>query len=116
MSILTAVTDVLQLLADGEREVGMATLVQRLGWPKSTASRVLAQMAEHGLLERDPQDRQYRLGMLVMKLGQAHQLRCGARVESQAVRDRYPSFNHYGSGLGFCLRRQQIARQQATLT
>lgn len=73
MSILTAVTDVLRLLAHGEKKIGVATLCQRLGWPRSSASRVLAQMAEHGLLERDPQDRQYRLGMLVQKLGQAHQ-------------------------------------------
>lgn len=73
MSILKSVAQVLQLFAEGEQQVGVATLVLRLGWPKSNASRVLVQMAEHGLLERNVQDRQYRLGTLVVKLGQAHQ-------------------------------------------
>jgi DNA-binding IclR family transcriptional regulator len=73
MSILNSVTEVLRLFAEGEQQVGVATLGQRLGWPKSNSSRVLTQMAEHGLLERDAHDRQYRLGMLVMQLGQAQQ-------------------------------------------
>ncbi len=73
MSILNAVREVLQLFADGQQQLGVATLSQHLGWPKSNSSRVLAQMAEHGLLERDAQDRQYRLGMLVMGLAQAQQ-------------------------------------------
>jgi DNA-binding IclR family transcriptional regulator len=73
MSLLKAVAQVLQLFAEGEQQVGVATLGLRLGFPKSNASRVLVQMAEHGLLERDVQDRKYRLGTLVVKLGQAHQ-------------------------------------------
>ncbi|HSW17512.1 MAG TPA: IclR family transcriptional regulator [Ramlibacter sp.] len=73
MSILLAVTDVLTLFAQGEQQVGVATLGQRLGWPKSTSSRVLMQMAEQGLLERDPEDRQYRLGPLVRQLAEAQQ-------------------------------------------
>lgn len=71
MSILASATDVLRIFAAGEQEIGVATLVQRLGWPKSTSSRVLAQMADHGLLQRDREDRQYRLGALVRELGQA---------------------------------------------
>ena len=51
----------------------MTTLGQRLAWPKSTSSRVLLQMAGAGLLERDTQDRQYRLGPLVRRLALAHQ-------------------------------------------
>jgi DNA-binding IclR family transcriptional regulator len=71
LSILASATDVLRIFAAGEQEIGVATLVQRLGWPKSTSSRVLAQMADHGLLQRDREDRQYRLGVLVRELGQA---------------------------------------------
>jgi DNA-binding IclR family transcriptional regulator len=74
MSILVAVTDVLRLFAQGEQHVGVATLGQHLGWAKSTSSRVLLQMAEAGLLERDAADRQYRLGPLVQQLSHAHQL------------------------------------------
>jgi DNA-binding IclR family transcriptional regulator len=64
---------VLDLFAAGEHEVGVATLGQRLGWPKSTSSRVLLQMANAGLLERDAKDRQYRLGPLVRRLALADQ-------------------------------------------
>lgn len=73
MSILLSVTQVLDLFAAGEHEVGVATLGQRLAWPKSTSSRVLLQMASAGLLERDAHDRQYRLGPLVRRLALAQQ-------------------------------------------
>lgn len=73
MSVLVPVTDILRLFADGEAHVGVATLGQQLGWAKSTSSRVLLQMAEAGLLQRDPADRQYRLGPLVRRLAEAQQ-------------------------------------------
>jgi DNA-binding IclR family transcriptional regulator len=73
MSVLVPVTDVLRLFASGEQQVGVATLGQQLGWAKSTSSRVLQQMAQAGLLERDALDRQYRLGPLVRSLAQAQQ-------------------------------------------
>lgn len=73
MSVLLAVTDVLQLFAEGEQQLGVATLGQRLGWPKSTSSRVLLQMADAGLLERSIEDRQYRVGPLVRRLVEAQQ-------------------------------------------
>jgi DNA-binding IclR family transcriptional regulator len=73
MSVLVPVTDILRLFADGAAHVRVATLGQKLGWAKSTSSRVLLQMAEAGLLERDPEDRQYRLGPLVRRLAQAQQ-------------------------------------------
>jgi len=83
MSILIAATDVLRLFAEGHPKIGVATLVQRMKWPKSTCSRVLAQMAEHDLLERDPVDRQYRLGALVLQLGHA-QRRAQLPLQRQA--------------------------------
>lgn len=73
MSVLVPVIDILRLFADGEAQAGVASLGQQLGWPKSTSSRVLLQMAEAGLLERDLVDRQYRLGPLVRRLAQAQQ-------------------------------------------
>ncbi|MDB5751444.1 MAG: IclR family transcriptional regulator [Ramlibacter sp.] len=84
MSVLLAVTDVLQLFAQGEPQVGVATLGQRLGWAKSTSSRVLLQMAELGMLERDPEDRQYRLGPLVRRLVDVQQrMRPAAREQAR---------------------------------
>jgi len=45
---------------------------QALGWPKSSTSRLLQNMHRHGLLERDPATRRYRLGLLILELAGRH--------------------------------------------
>ena len=69
MSILDTATDVLRLMARRQSDVTMTDLVDQLGMPKSTASRVLKQMSETGLLSRDPMSLAYRPSMLLLELG-----------------------------------------------
>lgn len=73
MGILHSAEAVLRLFKDGHSEIGVATLVRELRWPKSTSSRILSQMAAAGFLERDLLTRQYHLGSLFEQLtdGQA---------------------------------------------
>ncbi len=56
----------LELLAraedEGDRGLGVVDAARRLGVDKSQASRTLRALAEHGLAERDPASRAYRLG------------------------------------------------------
>ncbi len=52
MSILSSVVDVYQLFLRTGAELTVTTLVNELGMPKSSASRLLKQMAELGLLEK----------------------------------------------------------------
>jgi IclR family transcriptional regulator, KDG regulon repressor len=56
----------LELLAraedEGDRGLGVVDAARRLGVDKSQASRTLRALAEHGLAERDPVSRAYRLG------------------------------------------------------
>lgn len=73
MSILNSATDVLRLLASGERDLTVTDVVNALGWPKSTASRVLKQMMQAGLLERHPTTLGYRPALLILEL--SHQVR-----------------------------------------
>ncbi len=62
---------ILELLADGGGELGVTELGKRLGVHKATASRLVATLAEHGLVERNPLTDKYRLGFGVVRLAAA---------------------------------------------
>jgi DNA-binding IclR family transcriptional regulator len=68
MSILDTATTVMRFMARHQRDVWMIDLVDHLDMPKSTASRVLKQMTECGLLERDKHSLAYRPSMLLLEL------------------------------------------------
>ena len=68
MSILDSATDVLRLMASAQSELTMTDLVGALGMPKSSASRVLKQMTEVGLLVRNPTSLAYRPSLLLLEL------------------------------------------------
>lgn len=52
-------------------EIGVTELGRRLGVHKATASRLVATLAERGLLERDPVSERYRLGFGLIRLAGA---------------------------------------------
>ena len=52
----------LELLAHDDGGLGVVDVARRLGIDKSQASRTLRALADHGLVERDPATRAYRLG------------------------------------------------------
>ncbi len=62
---------ILQILADHGGELGVTDLGRRLGVHKATASRLVATLAEHGLVERNPLTDKYRLGFGVVRLAAA---------------------------------------------
>ena len=68
MSILETATAVLRLMALRQSEVTMTDLVEHLSMPKSSASRVLKQMAEEGLLVRNSTTLAYRPSLLLLEL------------------------------------------------
>lgn len=55
----------------GEPRLGLAELVGRLGWRKTTVHRILNSLVEAGMLSKDPATRQYALGYKVLRLAQA---------------------------------------------
>ncbi|QLR05962.1 IclR family transcriptional regulator [Providencia rettgeri] len=73
MSILTSVVDVYRLFLRSGNELTVTTLVNELSMPKSSASRLLKQMAELGLLEKKNNAPIYRPGLLIMEI--AHRAR-----------------------------------------
>jgi len=58
----------LSLFKDGQADWSLAELYQRLQLPKSTVHGILATLAHHGYLERDPATRRYRLGAALLEL------------------------------------------------
>lgn len=60
----------LELIADAG-ELGVTELGRRLGVHKATASRLVATLAERGLVERDPASEKYRLGFGLIRLAGA---------------------------------------------
>ncbi|MCW8113804.1 IclR family transcriptional regulator [Yersinia intermedia] len=73
MSILASVVDVYQLFLKNGNELTVTYLVNELGMPKSSASRLLKQMADHGLLEKNKNAPIYRPGTIILEI--AHRLR-----------------------------------------
>ncbi|EKT61848.1 IclR family transcriptional regulator [Providencia burhodogranariea] len=73
MSILSSVVDVYRLFLRSGDELTVTTLVNELGMPKSSASRLLKQMSEYGLLEKKKDAPIYRPGLIIMEL--AHRAR-----------------------------------------
>lgn len=71
MSLANAAA-VLHWLKRGRSDVAVVELATAMGWPKSTASRILKDMARLGLLERDEATRRYRPGLLMLELGRAY--------------------------------------------
>lgn len=59
---------VLRALADSGGELGVTELGRRLGVHKATASRLVATLAEHRLVERNPVTDKYRLGFGLIHL------------------------------------------------
>jgi DNA-binding IclR family transcriptional regulator len=68
VTTLANAAEVLRWLKDDRREAGVAEIAAAMGWPKSSASRLLKEMQQLGLLERDAASRQYRVGLLVFEL------------------------------------------------
>lgn len=62
---------ILEVLAEAGPELGVTELGKRLGVHKATASRLVATLAEHALVERNPATDKYRLGFGLVRLATA---------------------------------------------
>lgn len=102
MATLSTAAEVLRLFAQGNADVGVAELGERLRLPRSTSSRVLARMASTGLLDRDPVSRRYRVGSLLLDVARRHGADRGPGAlahEALALLSRETGHNGYVSFL-----------------
>jgi DNA-binding IclR family transcriptional regulator len=97
MTVLQTAAQVFRLIADRERDVTVSDISAGLSLPKSSASRLLRQLAECGMLERDPRSKAYRPSLLMLEV--AHQVRASAplvpRMEA-ALRQLVHETGHTG--------------------
>src|SRR5829696_3822888 len=81
----------LDVLAEDDGGLGVVDIARRLGVDKSQASRMLRMLADHGLAERDPASRAYRLGPRVFAyaavVSERRLLRIAPALLARLVRD-----------------------------
>ena len=92
VAAVTRALDVLDALAEEPSELGTNEIARRTGINASTVSRLLATLAEAGLVEHVPGTGRYRLGIRLVQLGNAVleriDVREVARPHLQALVDR----------------------------
>lgn len=69
LSSVTSALLVLKVFSDGEPELGISSIAQRLGLAKSTVHRLAVTLASESFLEQNPQNGRYRLGLSLFSLG-----------------------------------------------
>ena len=69
---LSSVSNAMRLItafSEEEYEIGISDLARRLGLAKSTVHRLATTLIEMGMIEQNPQDGRYRLGLKLFELG-----------------------------------------------
>ena len=80
---------IIELLADGAREMPLGEIAERLDLPKSGAHRLLATLVDLGWAEQDRGTGFYRLTMRLAVLGQRFYVASGVPDICQPVLDRF---------------------------
>jgi DNA-binding IclR family transcriptional regulator len=82
---------IIELLADGARDMALGEIADTLELPKSGAHRLLATLVDLGWVEQDPETSFYRLTMRLTILGQRFYVATGIPDMSQPILDRLAS-------------------------
>jgi len=80
---------IIELLADGARQMPLGEIAERLDLPKSGAHRLLATLVDLGWAEQDDETSFYRLTMRLAVLGQRFYVASGLPDICQPVLDRF---------------------------
>lgn len=80
---------IIELLADGARQMPLGEIAERLDLPKSGAHRMLATLVDQGWAEQDPDTAFYRLTMRLAVLGQRFYYASGVPDVCQPLLDRF---------------------------
>lgn len=69
LSSVTTAIRLLKAFSEDEEEIGVSALAQKLGVAKSTVHRLAVTLVAEGLLEQNPENERYRLGLGLFGLG-----------------------------------------------
>jgi DNA-binding IclR family transcriptional regulator len=88
MSTVGKAVSLLELFTLREPEIGLSDLARRAGLDKATARRLLMALANHRLIEQEPQSRRYRLGAGLSRLARIRDAHFPfVRLAAPVVRD-----------------------------
>jgi DNA-binding IclR family transcriptional regulator len=85
---------IIELLADGARDMPLGEIAERLSLPKSGAHRLLATLVDLGWAEKDPGTSFYRLTMRLATIGQQFYVATGIPDICQPILDRIAQQSH----------------------
>ena len=88
MTILVSAADVLRTFSEDCPEVTVTDLVQRLGMPKSNASRLLRAMRDAGLLETVGETKRFRPSLMLINAGLSYRASSSLMARADAVVQR----------------------------
>lgn len=69
VKVFERVADLLEVLSNGQSEIGVTDLGKELGLGKSTVHRLLTSMEKRGYVQQNQTNKKYRLGPTLMRLG-----------------------------------------------
>lgn len=83
-SVATAIR-LLKVFSEDEAEIGVSALSQRLGIAKSTVHRLAVTLVSEGMLEQNPENEKYRLGVALFGLGALVRRRMNLPTEARPL-------------------------------
>jgi IclR family KDG regulon transcriptional repressor len=83
LSSVTTAIRLLKAFSEDEEEIGVSALAQKLGVSKSTVHRLAVTLVAEGLLEQNPANERYRLGLGLFGLGTLVRRRMNLSLEAR---------------------------------
>lgn len=88
LSSVTTAIHLLKTFSETETELGISALAKRLGVAKSTVHRLATNLRQEGLLQQNPKNGRYRLGVGLFSLGSLVRARLDVTTEAKTVLNR----------------------------
>lgn len=85
LSSVTTAIHLLKTFTEDDDELGISELAKRLGVAKSTVHRLAGTLLKEGLLQQNPENGRYRLGVGLFSLGSLVRARLDVTVESKDI-------------------------------
>ncbi|HEX2726396.1 MAG TPA: IclR family transcriptional regulator [Beijerinckiaceae bacterium] len=83
LSSVAAAIALLKAFSEDEVDIGVSTLAKRLGMAKSTVHRLATTLVSEGMLEQNPENGKYRLGITLFSLGALVRRRMDVSTEAK---------------------------------
>ena len=83
LSSVAAAIALLKAFSEDEIDIGVSTLAKRLGMAKSTVHRLATTLVSEGMLEQNPENGKYRLGIALFGLGALVRRRMDVSTEAK---------------------------------